>query len=240
MIVTMPRAMKPDVSRRKASGDPARRERGDGSHRARLHEVADLDLKRVVRADPSDRPPSRVHRPHLLRGDDECLGRRLLGQTMPAVRLRFFDGTAIGTDEILQPWIALYFYPGTGEAAVATLHESARQDTAQHRAFSAREDELASRRIAAVGVSSQLPREQQTTVHRHRIAHRMLSDPALALARELGLPTFEHEGRTWYRRLTILAHQRVIQHVFHPVRQSSRNPSQLLSWMAVNAPPLRS
>lgn len=83
--------------------------------------------------------------------------------------------------------------------------------------------------MQAAGVSSQTPQEQFDTITANRIDHLMLSDPDLALARTLDLPTFEHEGRTRYRRVTILTKASVIQWVFYSVENPAANPRQLIT-----------
>ena len=57
------------------------------------------------------------------------------------------------------------------------------------------------------GLSSQETDYQREVVERLHLPFPLLSDPARSLAQELGLPTFEAGGLTFYKRL-ILDHPR--------------------------------
>ena len=56
-----------------------------------------------------------------------------------------------------------------------------------------------------VGISAQTPAEQAEFAEREHIPFALLSDSGLLLAAALELPTFEVEGMTLYRRLTLVA-----------------------------------
>lgn len=140
----------------------------------------------------------------------------------------------------------MYFYPGTNARSVSGSNDPA-EDTAQHLAFRTNEAALRALGVEVVGVSSESEREQSKTVIEHRICHRMLIDPELALAKLLALPIFEHDGRCWYRRLTLLAKERdapyglgepmrslVIERVFYPVLSAANNPAQIMTWLQIH------
>ena len=50
-----------------------------------------------------------------------------------------------------------------------------------------------------------------------------------------GLPTFEVEGRTLYRRLTFVAAQGRIVKVFYPVFPPDRDAGEVLAWLGAHA-----
>jgi len=60
----------------------------------------------------------------------------------------------------------------------------------------------------------------------------VVSDERLELARALGLPTFEVEGLTLYRRLALVAEGSRIVKVFYPVFPPDRNAEEVLAWMS--------
>jgi peroxiredoxin (alkyl hydroperoxide reductase subunit C) len=60
----------------------------------------------------------------------------------------------------------------------------------------------------------------------------VLSDERLELARALRLPTFEAGGLTLYKRLTFVAREGRIEHVFYPVFPPDRNAAEVLAWLA--------
>ncbi len=82
-----------------------------------------------------------------------------------------------------------------------------------------------------VGLSAQPSAEQREFAARERIPYPLLSDPGMALAQELRLPTFETGGRRYYRRLTFVARRRRIAKVFYPVHSPRHNPSEVLDWL---------
>jgi peroxiredoxin len=59
----------------------------------------------------------------------------------------------------------------------------------------------------------------------------MLSDPAFGLAGALGLPTFEADGRTLYKRLTLIIRDGVVEHAFYPVFPPGEHARQVLTWL---------
>lgn len=78
----------------------------------------------------------------------------------------------------------------------------------------------------------------------------MLTDPELTLAKILCLSVFEHDGRWWYQRLTLLAKEQaaprglgcsdpvrslVIEHVFYPTLSAANAPAQVIAWLRLHA-----
>jgi peroxiredoxin len=82
-----------------------------------------------------------------------------------------------------------------------------------------------------VGISAQSPAEQAEFAAREHIPYPLLSDDGLRLAEALGLPTFEVEGRTFYRRLTFVATAGRIVKVFYPVFPPDRDAAEVLGWL---------
>ena len=68
-----------------------------------------------------------------------------------------------------------------------------------------------------VGIGAQTPAEQAEFAEREQIRFALLSDTDLLLADALELPTFEVEGMTLYRRLTLVAEKGRIATAFYPV-----------------------
>ena len=60
----------------------------------------------------------------------------------------------------------------------------------------------------------------------------VVADPGRRLGAMLGLPTFEFDGATLYKRVTlVLEHGRVAK-VFYPVFPPDRNAEEVLAWLA--------
>ena len=96
-------------------------------------------------------------------------------------------------------------------------------------------DDFAALRAAGVtrvfGVSSQDSDYQSEVVERLRLPFAMLSDPALALADALELPTFVAGGKTFYQRLTIIANGPTIEKVFFPVHDPQNHAAEIVAWL---------
>lgn len=90
---------------------------------------------------------------------------------------------------------------------------------------------------AVVGISAQDPPEQAEFARREHIPFPLLSDPGLELAAALGLPTFEVEGMTLYRRLTLVAETATIVKAFYPVFPPDRDAGEVLAWLATHPAP---
>jgi peroxiredoxin len=88
------------------------------------------------------------------------------------------------------------------------------------------------------GLSSQDPGYQAEAAERLHLPFRMLSDPGFTLADTLSLPTFSAPGhQRLYTRLTIVARDGRIEHVFYPVFPPNTHAQQVLHWL--RAHPIR-
>lgn len=85
-----------------------------------------------------------------------------------------------------------------------------------------------------MGLSAQGTEEQRDFAERERIPYPLLSDPDLALAEALQLPTFTFQGDCFYRRLTLIARQGRIAKVFYPVFPPQRNAAEVVAWLAAS------
>jgi peroxiredoxin len=82
-----------------------------------------------------------------------------------------------------------------------------------------------------VGVSAQPVEDQREAVERLDLPHAVAADPELRLADALGLPTFEFEGQTLYKRLALVAEDGRIVKVFYPVFPPDENAAQVAAWL---------
>jgi peroxiredoxin len=83
-----------------------------------------------------------------------------------------------------------------------------------------------------LGLSAQPLEEQEETVARLGLPYPLAGDPDLALASALDLPTFEFEGTTLYKRLTLIARNGRIDKVFYPVFPPDRNAEEVAEWLS--------
>jgi peroxiredoxin len=143
-----------------------------------------------------------------------------VGREVPDVLVRETGREVFPLSNVLLGWVVYYLYPGTSVT-----------DVAEHEAFRDRQDEFQELGVRTLGISSQSEREQEQTATENMLSHPMLTDRGLGLAEMLGLPTFEHASRCWFRRLTLLAYGGEIRWVFYPVARPALQPWQIISWL---------
>jgi peroxiredoxin len=161
----------------------------------------------------------------------------LPGRVVPGASLSSTLGGRLDLREATRRLAVIYIYPRTdvpGAPPPEGWEEipGAPGCTPQSRAFRDHVLELAAYGASVFGLSSQSLAEQCEFAQRERIPYPLLSDPGMQLAEALGLPTFEADGRRFYRRLTFLAHEQRIAKVFYPIFPPRQNASQILRWLA--------
>ncbi len=176
--------------------------------------------------------------------EDDGAADHLAGRSMPPVSLPSASGDLVALDKLGPGRTVLYVYPLTGRPD-ADLPEGwdaipgARGCTSEACDFRDHHDELVDGGASRVfGVSSQDSHYQREVVERLRLPFTMLSDTNLSLAEELALPTFQAEGMTLFKRLTLIIRNGVIEHAFYPVFPPNRHAEQVLAWLRSRpAPP---
>jgi peroxiredoxin len=133
----------------------------------------------------------------------------------------------------------LYVYPRTGKPDEPSLPgwddiPGARGCTPQSCAFRDHAAELAELGGVVAGLSAQSPDAQREFAGRNHMPFPVISDEALVLRDELGLPTFEVAGHTLYKRLALVARGGVVEHVFYPVFPPDRNAADVVAWLRAN------
>lgn len=160
-----------------------------------------------------------------------CVVDRLVGLEIPPVVLEGGWERALDLRESTWSAAVIYFYPGCGNSAEG---EETSLDFAQHRAFRDHHPDLQARGCCAIGVSSQSQEAQWQVAHANAVTQKMLCDPQLELARELGLPTFTRCEARWYERLVMVVIGGRIEKVFFPVACASRSAAQVIAWMILH------
>jgi peroxiredoxin len=162
----------------------------------------------------------------------------VVGREVPGVRLPATGATAAGLAmaDLAEGLLVAYVYPMTGTPGQALPHgwddiPGARGCTPQSCAYRDALGDFERLGAAVVGVSAQSPAEQAEFAAREHIPFPLLSDAGLRLRDALGLPTFEVEGRTLYRRLTFVAERGRIVKVFYPVFPPDRDAGAVLAWL---------
>ena len=167
--------------------------------------------------------------------EDDGAARHLAGLRVPELGLPASGGGTVRLGAL--PGRAVVFaYPRTGTPGEEPLGgeagwnaiPGARGCTPQACAVRdehARFEELG---VRVFGLSTQSPAEQHEAADRLRLPYPLLSDQRLALTEALGLPTFEVDGVTLLRRLTLLIADGGVDDVVYPVFPPTAAPAQAL------------
>jgi peroxiredoxin len=133
----------------------------------------------------------------------------------------------------------LYVYPRTGRPDRPMLPgwddiPGARGCTPQSCAFRDHSAELAALGATVAGLSAQSLEDQVEFAERKHMPFPVISDEWLELARDPGLPTFDIEGLTLYKRLALISESGRIVRVFYPVFPPDRNAQDVVDWLEAN------
>jgi len=167
--------------------------------------------------------------------EDDGACAHLPGLSVPDLVLPSSAGP-VNLAELARDRLVLYVYPRTGRPGQPLpsgwdATPGARGCTPQSCAFRDHADELAGRGARVAGLSAQSLDDQLEFAERNRMPFPVVSDEALELGRALGLPTFEFEGVTLYKRVTLVAERGRIVKVFYPVFPPDRNAEEVLRWL---------
>lgn len=155
---------------------------------------------------------------------------------MPVVKLPATDGTQVDVAEVSRRRSVFFFYPRSGRPDEPPLPgwddiPGARGCTPQSCAYRDLYGEFQALGVSVFGVSSQNTAYQQEFAQRTHLPYPLLSDSELALSHALRLPTFEVQGMTLIKRLTLVVSAGVIEKVFYPVFPPDKNAEEVLAYL---------
>jgi peroxiredoxin len=164
--------------------------------------------------------------------EDDGAADHLTGERLPSLEL----ASSLGPVDVATLDV-LYVYPRSGKPGEPSLPgwddvPGARGCTPQSCSFRDHAVELAAlgaRRVA--GLSTQTLDAQIEFAERNRMPFPVIADPDLLLRDALGLPTFEIQGHTLYKRLALVAQRGEIVKVFYPVFPPDRNAQDVVDWL---------
>ena len=160
----------------------------------------------------------------------------LPGLKMPQLALPTTAGSVVDLSSLAGRTV-IFCYPRTGlpgKEPPAAWNEipGARGCTPQNCGF---RDEYANLQRAGVkqlfGLSTQSSGYQQEAAERLQLPYLLVSDEKLALANALNLPTFDFEGETLIKRLTLIVDDGVITQVLYPVFPPDKSAADTLAWI---------
>ena len=166
---------------------------------------------------------------------DDGAADHLLGTMLPQLTLDSSQGP-MSMRELSRDRLVLYVYPRTGRPGRSPGEAwdaipGARGCTPQSCAFRDHSAELAELGAGVAGLSAQTLDDQLEFAERNHIPYPVIADPELRLGRALRLPTFEFEGDTLYRRITLVVDACAVAKVFYPVFPPDRNAEEVVTWL---------
>jgi peroxiredoxin len=172
---------------------------------------------------------------------DDGAADHLPGAAMPALLLRDTRGTDVALDRLGPGRTVIYLYPLSGRPGVDLPNgwdaiPGARGCTPEACGFRDHHTDLQAAGAHAVyGLSSQSTEYQAELADRLRLPFSLLSDPDLALAEALDLPTFEADGKRLFSRLTLIVTDGRIEHAFYPIFPPDQHAAEVLEWLRRHA-----
>lgn len=171
---------------------------------------------------------------------DDGAAAHLAGMVLPVLGLPATDGTSVRLDE-LQGRTIVFAYPRTGRPGESSpggdeewdAIPGARGCTPQACSFRDEHLRFAAADVRVLGLSTQDTAYQQEAAERLHLPYPLRSDERLELATALGLPTFEVDGMTLLKRLTLFLHDGAIESVIYPVFPPDRSAEQALTRIGV-------
>ncbi|MBC8211941.1 MAG: peroxiredoxin [Gammaproteobacteria bacterium] len=132
--------------------------------------------------------------------------------------------------------LVIYIYPMTGRPNVALPDgwaqiPGAMGCTPQACAFRDHYQELCKLKATVYGLSTQTTEYQSEAASRLQLPFALASDSELKFINSLSLPTMQSNGQTLAKRVTLVAHDGVIQKVFYPVFPPAENADQVIDYL---------
>ena len=170
---------------------------------------------------------------------DDGAADHLLGTMLPQLTLDSSQGP-VSMRELGRERLVLYVYPRTGRPDRPVPEgwdaiPGARGCTPQSCAFRDHAAELSELRATVAGLSAQTLDDQLEFAQRNHIPYPVIADPELRLGRALRLPTFDFEGVTLYRRITLVVEACAVAKTFYPVFPPDRNAEEVVAWLRSRA-----
>ena len=163
----------------------------------------------------------------------------LPGIWLPPVALSSTSGEPVDLSNLPGKTV-VYCYPRTGrpdENLPQGWDEipGARGCTPQSCAFRDHHADLRALGTRVFGLSTQDTGYQQEAAERLRLPFGLLSDESLTFTKALDLPTFDVEGMTLIKRLTLVIGDGRIERVFYPVFPPGENAGEVVEWLSGKA-----
>ena len=211
--------------------------------RSFLHAVAGVgfwamtDKPRTTEAQaPPAWDPSQPLPPDLPVPVDDGACRHLPGLPVPSIKLRSTRDRWVDLSAVQALRVVVYCYPRTGVPGQPLLPgwdaiPGARGCTPETCGFRDHHQDLQQLGAEVFGFSTQTTEYQKEMAERLHLPFEVLSDADLAFVHALRLPTFDIEGMTLVKRLTLVLSRRHIEKVFYPVFPPDKHAAEVIAWL---------
>jgi peroxiredoxin len=169
--------------------------------------------------------------------EDDGEADHLVGNSVPSVALPATDGTIVDLSDT-SGTVIVYCFPKMGRTAAEPDPDGweaipgAYGCTEEACSFRDHYQELVNLGVAEVfGLSLQSSDHQQDAHARVEPPYEFLSDSERVFTDKLRLPTFEVEGVTFNKRLTLVLEDGEIDHVFYPVFPPDEHAEEVIRWL---------
>ncbi len=171
----------------------------------------------------------------LPRPEDDGACDHLIDRPLHAISLPSTDGGRFDIATSPGRWV-VYCFPKAGQPGKALPEgwdqiPGARGCTPQSMAFRDQYDDIRALHTGVIGISTQSSDIQMEIASRLSLPFPLLSDEALSFCQSLDLPTFEVEGKTMIKRLTLIVTEGVIDQVFYPVFPPDKAAEEAIVWL---------
>lgn len=168
--------------------------------------------------------------------EDDGATQHLTGMAMPDLDLDSTVGPSVNLAKVTGRFV-VYAYPMTGRPDAALpdgwdMIPGARGCTPQSCAFRDHARELSELGVDHIfGLSTQDTAYQLEAAERLHLPFPLLSDAGRRFATALGLPTFEVDGMTLLKRVTMIVDNARIAKVFYPIFPPDTNAALVAEWL---------
>ena len=168
--------------------------------------------------------------------EDDGACDHLPDQALPPIPLPSTSGSPVDLS-VLPGRTVVYCYPMTGRPDKDLPDgwddiPGARGCTPQSCGFRDLHGEIRALGARIFGLSTQDTTYQREAAERLSLPFELLSDEGLSFAGALDLPTFEADGKTMIKRLTLVMDDGRIEKVFYPVFPPGENAGEVALWLS--------
>jgi len=170
---------------------------------------------------------------------DDGKSDHLLHKKMSQISLPNQDDIFLNLERLDTFRIVLYFFPMTGRPDKKlpdnwNIIPGAKGCTLQTCSIRDNYDNLVRLNALPIGVSTQRTIDLKEMTQRLLIPYDILSDESLKLMKELDLPSFSINEKTYFKRLTLILEKSIIKKVFYPIYNPDKHIVEILEWLKIN------